>query len=119
VAARYAHLSTPILGRVFSGESPDATIESKPQPQRNHMCRYIKIWTESDGPPAARTFTIFRVDHIARVERTDENKTLIMLFGYSDEIYDIDANDVEAAINNPKNYTVELYERNAKPKEIV
>jgi hypothetical protein len=107
------------MGRVFSGEIPDATIESKPQPQRNHMSMYLKIWTESDGPPAARTFTIFRVDQIARVERTGEDKTLIMVFGYADREFNIDAADVEAAIMNPKSYTVELYERNAKTKETV
>jgi hypothetical protein len=83
------------------------------------MCRYIKIWTECDGPPAARTFTIFRVDHIARVEKTEENKTLIMVFGYAEREFNIDATEVEAAIMNRKNCTVELYERNAKTKEIV
>ena len=83
------------------------------------MCRYLKIWTESDGPPAVKTFTIFRVDHIARIERTEEDKTLIMVFGYADREFNIDANDVEAAITNRKNCTVELYERNAKTKEIV
>jgi hypothetical protein len=107
------------MGRVFSGESPDATIESKPQPQRNHMCRYLKIWTECDDHPDVKTFTIFRVDHIARIERTGEDKTLIMVFGYADREFNIDAANVEAAINNPKSYTVELYERNAKPKETV
>jgi hypothetical protein len=83
------------------------------------MCRYLKIWTESDGPPAVKTFTIFRVDHIARIERTEEDKTLIMVFGYADREFNIDAAEVEAAIMNRKNCTVELYERNAKTKETV
>jgi hypothetical protein len=80
---------------------------------------YLKIWTESDGPPTAKTFTMFRVDHIARIEMTEENKTLIMVFGYAEREFNIDAAEVEAAIMNRKNCTVELYERNAKTKEIV
>jgi len=83
------------------------------------MCRYIKIWTESDDHPVAKTFTMFRADHIARIEKTEEDKTLIMVFGYADREFNIDAAEVEAAIMNRKNCTVELYERNAKPKETV
>ena len=83
------------------------------------MCKYIKIWTDNIIQPEVKTFELFCVDYIARIEKTDYNKTKIQVFGYAEREFDVDAADVEAAIMCAENDFYELYERNINPKESI